>query len=63
MGLIMAIGAAVTTLGVEQTEFWIMYVGRFLLGSTGESIHIVEGLFLRQYFSPRQMSFVIVINY
>jgi hypothetical protein len=62
MAIGVAAGAIVIYIGVASLSFPIFFAGRILVGAAGESLHIVEGLFLRDYFSSNQMSFVIVSN-
>jgi len=60
MALGVAIGTVIIYSGIKQLSFGLLYFGRVVVGASGESLHIIEGLFLREYFSPDQMSFVIV---
>ena len=57
-----AVGTVIIYSGIKQLSFILLYVGRVIVGASGESLHIIEGLFLREYFSPDQMSFVIVTS-
>lgn len=60
MSIVVAIGVFIVYLGIQKYSFVLLFLGRMLAGATGESLHIIEGLFLREYFSSNRMSFVIV---
>lgn len=61
MAIGVAAGAIVIYIGVAKLSFPIFFAGRIIVGAFGESLHIVEGLFLRDYFSSNQMSFIIAL--
>lgn len=63
MSIGVALGAIVIYIGVASFSFPLLFAGRIVVGAFGESLHIVEGLFLRDYFSSNQMSFVIVSDF
>jgi len=47
MSVFVCIGAFIIYGGINSLSFTVIYIGRLLVGAGGESLHIVEAIFLK----------------